>query len=51
VYLPWVSALKGPANTGIQASVLESGGAYHLVSSIPVVVYQFSPLEFKSRGR
>jgi len=57
VYLPWVSSLKGPnvntANGGItpiSASVLEKGGAYHLVSDKPVVVYQFSALEFKAVG-
>ena len=58
IELPWVSSLKGvvstvnpitgsvgaPPNT---ASVLAAGGAYHLVSDVPVVVYQFSPLQYK----
>lgn len=50
VYLPWVASLKGPDDTGIKASVLEPGGAYHLVSDRPVVVYQFNPLEFRATG-
>jgi hypothetical protein len=50
VFLPWVAALKGPKDTGVTASVLANGGAYHLVSDIPVVVYQFNPLEFKATG-
>ena len=56
VYLPWVPNLKGRSvdQTGqifpITASVLETGGAYHLVSDKPVVVYQFSALEFKAVG-
>ena len=54
VYLPWVPNLKGRSvgQNGelfpITASVLEKGGAYHLVSDTPVVVYQFSALEFKA---
>lgn len=50
VFLPWVPELKGPALTGITASVLVKGGAYHLVSDRPVVVYQFNPLEFRAAG-
>ncbi len=50
IVLPWVPNLKG-ADTGgdgtLQASVLEKGGAYHLVSSVPVVAYQFSALEYQ----
>jgi len=49
VYLPWVEALKG-GETGITKSVLEKGGAYHLVSDRPVVVYQFNPLQFRAQG-
>ena len=57
VYLPWVRNLKGPpvdnlsgSISAMSASVLENGGAYHLVSDKPVVVYQFSALEFKAVG-
>ena len=51
VFLPWVMALKGPSgNASLSASVLAKGGAYHLVSDRPVVVYQFNPLEFKATG-
>jgi hypothetical protein len=57
IYLPWVDELKGsinrcgdddsPLNTN---SVLLRRGAYHLTSDFPVVVYQFSPLEFAPMG-
>lgn len=56
LYLPWVSGLKGPdfdscVNLPIlTASVIESGGAYHLVSSAPVVVYQFNALQYDGKG-
>ncbi len=56
VYLPWVPALKGPdvdacgAPTALKESVVQSGGAYHLVSSSPVIVYQFSALQYKGEG-
>jgi hypothetical protein len=50
VFLPWVAELKGSTLTGVTASVLVKGGAYHLVSDRPVVVYQFSPLEFRATG-
>jgi hypothetical protein len=55
-YLPWVTSLKGPdsngdgAATAMTASVLQKGGAYHLVSSVPVSVYQFNALEYKPAG-
>ncbi|MCA9601573.1 MAG: IgGFc-binding protein [Myxococcales bacterium] len=39
----WVPELK-EAKT---ASVLARGSAYHVASSVPVTVYQFSPLEFE----
>ncbi len=54
IYLPWVRGLKGPeAKTPavrdvISSSVIERGGAYHLVSDRPVVVYQFNPLQYKA---
>jgi len=56
IYLPWVPALKGPdANctgqaTPISASVFAAKGAFHLVSSVPVTVYQFNALEYKGQG-
>lgn len=56
IYLPWVPALKGgdADNCGdpqaITNSVMAVGGAYHLVSSTPVVVYQFNALEYKGAG-
>ncbi|MEO9234159.1 MAG: IgGFc-binding protein [Polyangiaceae bacterium] len=56
IYLPWVPALKGgdADNCGdppsITNSVIAAGGGYHLVSSTPVVVYQFNALEYKGAG-
>jgi hypothetical protein len=50
IILPWVAELKGPNLIPMGASVLVKGGAYHLVSDSPVVVYQFSPLEFRAAG-
>jgi hypothetical protein len=56
IYLPWVSELKGPdfdectAAQPMTASVVKTGGAYHLVSTSPVIVYQFNALEYKGTG-
>jgi hypothetical protein len=56
IYLPWVDELKGPdasncgATLAFARSVLARGAAYHLVSSVPVTVYQFNALEFKGTG-
>jgi hypothetical protein len=56
IYLPWVPALKGPdcdqcGQVPLFAeSVLALGSAYHLVSSVPVTVYQFNALEYKGVG-
>lgn len=56
IYLPWVAALKGKEVDSVgQAealanSVVARGGAYHLVSSVPVVVTQFNALEYKGQG-
>lgn len=50
VFLPWVQELKGNTLTGLTASVIAKKGAYHLVSDVPVVVYQFNPLEFRAAG-
>jgi hypothetical protein len=56
VFLPWNAELKG-ADTNecgeskpLPGSVLAKGGAYHLVSSKPVTVYQFNALEYKPAG-
>jgi hypothetical protein len=55
-YLPWVPALKGPdtdscgAAAPMAASVIAKGGAYHLVTTAPVTVYQFNALEYKPAG-
>jgi hypothetical protein len=55
-YLPWVEELKGKdsdqcgsasASTG---SVIARGGGYRLESSVPVAVYQFSPIEYAAKG-
>jgi hypothetical protein len=56
VILPWVSGLKGPTSTMGEAvamteSVFAPNGAYHLVASEPVVVYQFNALEYKKGGQ
>jgi hypothetical protein len=56
IYLPWVPALKGMdgdtcgALMPLTATVVQAGGAYHLVSSAPVTVYQFSALEYQGQG-
>jgi hypothetical protein len=56
IYLPWVQSLKGPdANscgsaTPLANTVREVDGAYHLVSSRPVTVYQFNALEYAPQG-
>lgn len=56
IYLPWVASLKGPDTdtcgiaTPLPGSVKAAGGAYHLVASAPVTVYQFNALEYKGQG-
>jgi hypothetical protein len=56
LYLPWVAELKGQDTDACVAlmplgqSREVPGGAYHLVSSVPVTVYQFSALEYKGQG-
>lgn len=56
IYLPWVPALKGPdwdshgTAVPLSSSVFAPGGAYHLVSTAPVTVYQFNALEYKGAG-
>jgi hypothetical protein len=56
IYLPWVATLKGADadncgdTTPPTASVLVQASAYHLVSTVPVTVYQFNALEYKGAG-
>ena len=56
IYLPWVASLKGadadPCGDLIAppASVAQQAGAFHLVASVPVTVYQFSALEYIGQG-
>jgi hypothetical protein len=56
IYLPWVDSLKGPeadpcgATPEFAHSVLARASAYHLVSSVPVTVYQFNALEYQGQG-
>jgi hypothetical protein len=57
-YLPWVDELKhwtGMCDTDIVptppfASTRVPGGAYHLVTTVPVTVFQFNPIEYDPRG-
>lgn len=55
-YLPWVEELKGPdvdcngSVVGGSTTARSSGGAYHVQSSVPVAVYQFSPVEYAPAG-
>lgn len=45
--LPWKKDLKDSKNTqGVFASRKVSAGAYHVTSSSPITVYQFSPLDY-----
>ncbi len=46
VRLPWVQALFKPSLTEYVSSFVPDG-AYHLVSSLPVTVYQFNPLDYR----
>jgi hypothetical protein len=56
IYLPWVSALKGAdadncgSSTPLVASVRAPASAFHLVSDVPVTVYQFNALEYAGQG-
>lgn len=48
IELPWIDGLTPEVNNsdGIQTSVQVPAGAYHLKSDLPVIVYQFSPLQY-----
>jgi hypothetical protein len=56
IYLPWVSELKGGQadNCGSPPPLTKTvgvlSGAYHLVSTRPVTVYQFNALQYKGAG-
>ena len=53
IKLPWQATLKGPilgSMGAFPASVKVAKGAYRLRSTQPVVVYQFSPLEYTTGG-
>jgi hypothetical protein len=56
IYLPWIPTLKGPegdhcnqATTSPTTARIDAG-AYHLVSTRPIAVYQFNPLQYASIG-
>jgi hypothetical protein len=53
IYLPWVIELKQPnpySGSQLDKSVRVADGAYHLVSSLPVTVYQFNAIEYAPVG-
>jgi hypothetical protein len=56
IFLPWVKELKGEdfdscTNGGRPtASVRVNKGAYHMTSTVPVIAWQFNPLEYKAQG-
>lgn len=58
VYLPWVPELRSALSplgecfpmAPLTNTVAAKGGAYHLVSSRPVTVYQFNAIEYKGSG-
>jgi hypothetical protein len=50
--LPWKKDLKEPHNAqGVFASRKVSNGGYHITSTRPVTVYQFSPLDYTVNQR
>lgn len=50
IQLDWDENLQpaGDMDTGLVPSVVDRNAAYHLVSTLPVTVYQFNPLEYQS---
>lgn len=58
VYLPWVPELRSALSpfgacfpmSPLTNTVAAKGGAYHLVSSRPVTVYQFNAIEYQGAG-
>lgn len=56
IELPWVPELKGGDSQKFElppspATVVVPKGAYHLVASRPVIVYQFNPLAFEAKDK
>lgn len=56
IYLPWVDELKSKSpftcvsSNPKTATVRADGGAYHLVSTRPITLYQFSAIEYAGKG-
>lgn len=51
IELPWVGGLKQPTTPqGDYQSSMVAGGAYRLLSTLPVTVYQFNPLNYQKSG-
>jgi hypothetical protein len=56
IYLPWIPELKGADSdtcgdaVPLAGSVVAKAAAYHLVSSVPITVYQFNALEYGPMG-
>jgi hypothetical protein len=55
IFLPWVASLKRPDSmcgsaASLTDSVMAATSAYHLISTVPVVVYEFNALEYKPDG-
>lgn len=56
IYLPWVPELKGPdtnecgQTSDVTESVAAEKGAYRVITSNPVIVYQYNALEFRGAG-
>jgi hypothetical protein len=50
IALPWVPQLKGDDTAGDGSGIVSAlvpDGAYHVVSSVPITVYEFNALEFE----
>ncbi|MFO0755987.1 MAG: IgGFc-binding protein [Byssovorax sp.] len=57
IYLPWVEELKATTSilactpTDVKTATVDAkGGAYHLVATRPVTVYQFNAIEYAGKG-
>jgi hypothetical protein len=56
IFLPWVPSLKGvdmnqcATPVPLAATVNAPKSAYHLTSTLPVIVYQFNALEYRGMG-
>jgi hypothetical protein len=57
IFLPWVTALKGPdfdacgaGGLGADASALVAAGAYKLTTTVPVAAFQYNPVEGSGVG-